>query len=57
MRLKTICAAASVSDIQAIAQPALRHRLILNFEAQAEGVTADAVIENIVATLPVRTEA
>ncbi|MFN7022152.1 MAG: AAA family ATPase [Phycisphaerales bacterium] len=50
-------AAASVSDIQSIAAPALRHRLILNFEAQAEGVTADAVIENIIATLPVRAEA
>ncbi len=50
-------AAASVSDIQAIASAALRHRLILNFEAQAEGVTADAVVENIVSTLPVRGEA
>lgn len=45
-------AGASVSDIQQIATAALRHRLILNFEAQAEGVTADAVVENIIATLP-----
>ncbi len=43
----------SISDIQQVAAPALRHRLILNFEAQAEGVTPDAVIANIVATLPV----
>jgi MoxR-like ATPase len=50
-------AAASISDIQAVALAAIRHRLILNFEAQAEGVTADAVIENIIATLPVRAEA
>ncbi|MCC6320470.1 MAG: AAA family ATPase [Phycisphaerales bacterium] len=49
-------AAASVADIQAIAKPALRHRLILNFEAQAEGVTPDAIVENIVTTLPVRAE-
>lgn len=34
-------------DIRAAAAPALRHRLILNFEAQAEGVTTDAVIESI----------
>ena len=34
-------------DIRAAATPALRHRLILNFEAQAEGVTTDAVIESI----------
>ena len=34
-------------DIRAAALPALRHRLILNFEAQAEGVTTDSVIEAI----------
>ncbi len=50
-------AGASISDIQAIAKPGLRHRIITNFEAQAEGVSADAIIDNIVATLPVRTEA
>jgi MoxR-like ATPase len=31
-------------DIRRAALPALRHRLILNFEAQAEGVTTDEVI-------------
>jgi MoxR-like ATPase len=31
-------------DLRQAALPALRHRLILNFQAQAEGVTADAVI-------------
>lgn len=34
-------------DIQAVATPALRHRLILNFEAEAEGVTTDHVIQTI----------
>jgi MoxR-like ATPase len=34
----------SVDDLHAVAYPALRHRLILNFEAQAEGVTADWII-------------
>ncbi len=34
-------------DLRQAALPALRHRLILNFEAQAEGVTTDAVIEAI----------
>jgi MoxR-like ATPase len=34
-------------DIKAVAPMALRHRLILNFEGQAEGVPADAVVENI----------
>ncbi|MBX3403388.1 MAG: AAA family ATPase [Phycisphaeraceae bacterium] len=50
-------AAASSDDIRAVAHPALRHRMLLNFEAQAEGVTADAIIDNIAATLPVRVEA
>jgi len=34
-------------DIRQTALPALRHRLILNFEAQAEGVTTDDVIEAV----------
>ena len=33
-----------IQDIRAIAKPALRHRLILNFQAQAEDVTADEII-------------
>ncbi len=46
-------AAVAVDDIKAIALAALRHRIILNFEGQAEGLTTDAVIENILTTLPV----
>ena len=34
-------------DIRQAARPALRHRLILNFEAQAEGISPDGVIEAI----------
>jgi MoxR-like ATPase len=34
-------------DIREAALPALRHRLILSFEAQAEGVTSDRVIEGV----------
>jgi MoxR-like ATPase len=34
-------------DIRQAALPALRHRLILNFEAQAEGITTDEVIEAV----------
>ncbi|MFT3684933.1 MAG: AAA family ATPase [Phycisphaerales bacterium] len=50
-------AAASIADIQGVAAAALRHRLILNFEAQAQGVTTDAVIENLTSTLPQLQEA
>jgi MoxR-like ATPase len=38
-------------DIRAAATPALRHRLILNFDAQAEGITSDTVIHALLASL------
>ncbi len=46
-------AAVSTEDIAESALPAMRHRLIMNFEASAEGITPDAVLANIVQTLPV----
>jgi MoxR-like ATPase len=41
-------------DIRQAATPALRHRLILNFEAQAESVSPDAVIANIFESILVK---
>jgi MoxR-like ATPase len=46
-------AAASTKDIAAAALATLRHRLILNFEAHAEGVSADSIVQNLVDTLPI----
>ncbi len=46
--------AVAVEDITGIAHAALRHRILLNFEGEAEGLTPDAVITNIVDTLPVQ---
>jgi MoxR-like ATPase len=37
-------------DMKGVALPALRHRCLLNFEAEAEGMTTDRVIEGIVET-------
>jgi MoxR-like ATPase len=34
----------AVEDLQALALPALRHRLILNFEGEAEGTDPDNVV-------------
>jgi MoxR-like ATPase len=34
-------------DLRQAAKPALRHRLILNFEAQAEGISTDEVIASL----------
>jgi MoxR-like ATPase len=41
----------SVEDLQALAHPALRHRVLLNFEGQAEGITTDAVVDSLLATV------
>jgi len=45
-------ATVSIEDIQRAALPALRHRIMLNFEATAEQVDADGIVRNIVETLP-----
>jgi MoxR-like ATPase len=37
----------SVDDVRTAALPALRHRVILNFEGEAEGITSEAVIRSI----------
>jgi MoxR-like ATPase len=42
----------SYDDIEAVAAPALRHRLILNFEAEAEGITTDHIIGQILRDVP-----
>jgi MoxR-like ATPase len=39
--------AVAIDDIRHVAAPALRHRLILNFEGEAEGVLADTIIAEI----------
>ncbi len=40
--------AASIDDVKQVAVPALRHRLILNFEGEAEGVKTDAVLADVI---------
>jgi len=40
-------------DIQSVAFDVLRHRLILNYEAEAEGITADKVISELIARIAV----
>ena len=42
----------SFDDVAVVATPALRHRLIVNFEAEAEGVTTDIVLDKIMASVP-----
>ena len=40
-------------DVKALAVPVLRHRILPNFKAEAEGVDADKVIEKLLETVPV----
>ena len=40
-------------DVQAVAHDVLRHRLILNYEAEAEGMTADTVISELISRIAV----
>jgi MoxR-like ATPase len=42
----------SYKDVEKIIYPALRHRLILNFQAEAENVTADQVIAEVIKQVP-----
>jgi MoxR-like ATPase len=44
--------AASIDDVKATALAALRHRVLLSFEGEAEGVAADRVIDEILKKLP-----
>jgi MoxR-like ATPase len=38
----------SVDDLKAVAAPALRHRIILNFEGEAEGVDVDNLVAQVI---------
>ena len=40
-------------DVKSVVADVLRHRLVLTFEALADGVTADQVIDRIVQAVPV----
>jgi MoxR-like ATPase len=39
-------------DVRAMAPPALRHRLILSFEADAEGISVDHIIADLLRNVP-----
>jgi len=43
----------SVRDIQALARPILRHRIMTNFYAESERINSDRIIERLLETVPV----
>jgi MoxR-like ATPase len=42
----------SIEDVRAVALPALRHRILLNFEGQAGEVSTDAIVQTLLAHVP-----
>ena len=42
----------TIEDIQALASPVLRHRILVNYRAEAEGMTTGKVIEQLLETVP-----
>jgi MoxR-like ATPase len=44
--------APSFADVRRVAVPALRHRVLLNFDGEAEGISPETLIEKLLASLP-----
>ena len=40
-------------DIKAMAHPVMRHRVLINFRAESEGVTTDQIIDELIERVPV----
>lgn len=46
--------AVSLEDLKSVAVPVLRHRVLVNFRAEAEGITSDAVTRHILKTVQLK---
>jgi MoxR-like ATPase len=44
--------AVTLDDIRRVAYPALRHRLLVNFQAEADGVTSDDIVSRVFEAVP-----
>jgi MoxR-like ATPase len=42
----------SIKDIQALAKPILRHRIMTNFYADSERITSDVIVDRLIETVP-----
>ena len=43
--------AVTLDDLMAVVYPVLRHRVLVNFKAEAEGITSDDVTRNLLSTI------
>jgi MoxR-like ATPase len=44
----------TIQDIKAIARPVLRHRIVTNFTAEAEGITTDKIVDKLLEVIPAK---
>jgi MoxR-like ATPase len=44
----------STDDVAALARPVLRHRIVVNFAAESEGVTSDQLIDRLIEITPTK---
>ena len=44
----------TIEDVRAVAHPVLRHRIIANFSAGAEGVTTDRIVDKLLEVIPTK---
>ena len=44
----------SIDDIRSVAMPVLRHRIVTNFNAEAEGIKSDAIVQKLLDHVPVQ---
>ncbi len=42
----------AIEDVRAVAHPVLRHRIVTNFDAEAEGYTSDRLVDDLLKTIP-----
>jgi MoxR-like ATPase len=42
----------AIEDVRAVAHPVLRHRILTNFNAEADGVRSDDIIDQLLANVP-----
>ena len=47
----------TLDDVDALAAPVLRHRIVPTFNAEAEGITVDAIVQRLLQETPRGTEA
>ena len=41
----------STADIVTVAKPSLRHRVILNFEGEADGLSTDSILDDVISSV------